>query len=373
VSAESTVKPASSRLTVGFVIDEGLPRGSRPWEWALGRPSDSAVAVMRFGWIAKYLADETGGQVRYSLYRPRQSYDAVVFLKSMKAPSRALARRLREAGTRVISDVNVDYFTPAEGTFYYRGMAPTPEQSASAQEMAGLSDALIADSIHIEQVCAKHHPQVRWVPDNVEMSLVPPHQSWKPGAKLDLLWSGEAVKLFELLSIENVLRKLASKVRLVLVTNDLTALDRWFEPWKSRFEGLLAAVEHEFVPFKSIAELLKLYARGGVFISPRFLDNTYNWGHTEWKITLPMSCGRVALGSPLPSYQEVARRSGSAGLRLCENEDDWAAALDAMLAGDFDFVAEEAAAREVVRAHYSTPVVAAVHRTCVAEVCATHG
>jgi hypothetical protein len=252
-------------------------------------------------------------------------------------------------------------------------MAPTAEQSASAQEMAGLSDALIADSIHIEQVCAKHHPKVRWIPDNVEMSLVPSYQPWKPGAKLNLLWSGEAVKLFELLSIENVLRKLAGRIRLVLVTNDLAALDRWFEPWKSRFEGLLAAVEHEIVPFKTIAELLKLYATGGVFISPRFLDNTYNWGHTEWKITLPMACGRVALGSPLPSYAEVARLSGGAGLRLCGSEDEWAAALDAMLAGDFDFATEEAAAREVVRAHYSTPVVAAAHRACVAEVCTANG
>ena len=373
MSAASTVKPASARLEVGFVIDEGLPRGSRPWEWALGRPSDSAVAVMRFGWIAKHLARETRGQVRYSLYRPWQRYDAVVFLKSMKTPCRTLARRLRAAGTRVISDVNVDYFTPAEGTFYYRGMAPTPEQSASAQEMAGLSDALIADSIHIAQVCAKHHPKVRCVPDNVELSLVPPYQPWKRGAKLDLLWSGEAVKLFELLSIENVLRKLARRIRLVLVTNDLGALDRWFDPWKGRFEGLLAAVEHEFVPFKSVAQLLKLYAGGGVFISPRFLDNTYNWGHTEWKITLPMSCGRVALGSPLPSYTEVAWRSGGAGLRLCENEDDWTTALDVMLAGSFDFAAEETAARDVVRAHYSTPVVAEAHHACVAEVCAANG
>jgi hypothetical protein len=367
------VNPAPFRLEIGFVIDEGVPRGSRPWEWAFGRPSDSAVAVMRFGWIAKHLAQETGQRVRYSLYRPWQRYDAVVFLKSMKGPSRALARRLRERGTRVISDVNVDYFTPAEGTFYYRGMAPTVEQSASAQEMAGLSDALIADSIHIERVCAKHHPKVRWIPDNVEMSLVPPYQPWKQGAKLDLLWSGEAVKLFELLSIENVLRKLAGKIRLVLVTNDLAALDRWFEPWKSRFESLLAAVEHEIVPFKSIAELLKRYAVGGVFISPRFLDNTYNWGHTEWKITLPMACGRVALGSPLPSYAEVARLSDGAGLRLCKNDDEWTAAFDAMMSGDFDFATEEAAAREVVHAHYSTPVVAAAHRAFVAEVCAANG
>ena len=358
-------------MHVGFIVDGQLPRATRPWEWLLGRSSGSAVAEMRFAWIAQHLAGEKAA--RYSLFRPWQRYDAVVFLKSMSRECLALARRLRDAGTPVISDVNVDYFTPAEGTFYYQGMAPTAEQTVRARELAGLSDALIADSSHIQQVCEQHHPNVRWIPDNVNMSLVPPYRAWKREGKLDLLWSGEAVKLFELLRIEDILRKLAPHIRLVLVTNDLSALDRWFEPWKSRFESLLAAVEHEIIPFRSVAELLKIYSSGGVAISPRFLDNTYNWGHTEWKITLPMACGRVALGSPLPSYREVAQRSGGAGLRLCEDDEAWAAAFDAVLSGSFDFAAEETAAREVVRAHYSTPVVAAAHRACVAEVCPGHG
>jgi hypothetical protein len=141
---------------------------------------------------------------------------------------------------------------------------------------------------------------VRWIPDNVNLQLVPPCRAWKRDGKLTLLWSGEAVKLFELLRIGDVLRSYASHIRLVLVTNDLSAMDRWFEPWKQRLESLLAEIEHEIVPFRSVKELLEVYNRGGVFISPRYLDNTYNWGHTEWKIALPMVCGRVALASPLP-------------------------------------------------------------------------
>lgn len=358
-----------SSLRVGFVVDGRFPQPLRPWEYLLGSASKSAVAEMRFGWIAKHLAKETAGAVRYSLFRPWQKYDAVVFLKSSSPECRALAARLRREGTRIFFDVNVDYFTLAEGTFYYQGMAPTAEQTAAAHRMVELSDALIADSIHIQQVGEKHHPHVRWIPDNVEPSLVPPYHLWKRGAKLNLLWSGESVKLFELLRIEEVLRKFSDHIRLVLVTNSLTALDRWFEPWKSRLEGLLAACEHEIIPFRSIASLLEIYNAGGVFISPRFLDNTYNWGHTEWKITLPMACGRVVLGSPLPSYREVSGRSGGAGLRLCEDDAAWIAALEEVLSGNFDFPMEENAAREVVRHHYSTPVVAAAHAKFVAEIC----
>jgi hypothetical protein len=359
---------AGRALEVGFVIDGQLPRFPRVWQWLRGCPSDSAVGQMRFGWIARALPPE---RARYSLYRPGGRYDAVVFLKSMSADCQRLAESLRRRGTRVIFDVNVDYFTPAEGTFYYRGMAPTAEQTGNARRMAELSDALIADSSHLATVCAKHHPNVRWISDNVNLRLTPQDHPWKRGPKLDLLWSGEAVKLFELLRIESVLRKFHSRVRLVLVTNDLAALNRWFEPWKRRFEQLLGSVEHTIVPFRSVAELLKLYGDGGgVFISPRFLDNTYNWGHTEWKITLPMACGRMAFGSPLPSYLDVAARSGGDGLRLCADDDAWSAALDDALSDRIDFAEEEKAARDVVEKFYATPAVAAAHHEYIAEVCA---
>ena len=359
-------------LEVGFVIDGLLPHWPRVWQWVRGCPSDSAVGQMRFGWLAEALRADGASPVRYSLFRPWQRYAAVIFLKSMNAESQRLAASLRARGTRVLFDVNVDYFTPAEGTFYYRGMAPTSDQTGDARRMAGLSDALIADSSHLAAICGKHHGRVRWISDNVNLRHVPAHRPWKMGAKLDLLWSGEAVKLFELLRIEDVLRGFAGRVRLVLVTSSLAALDRWFEPWKSRFEAMLAAIEHVIIPFESVAALLPIYARGGIFISPRFLDNSYNWGHTEWKITLPMACGRMALASPLPSYRDVAARSEGLGLRLCETDEDWSAALDAALSGRVDLEVEGKAARSVVEKHYSTPVVAAAHAKFVTEVCAAN-
>jgi hypothetical protein len=86
-----------------------------------------------------------------------------------------------------------------------------------------------------------------------------------------------------------------------------------------------------------------------------------------------MACGRTAFGSPLPSYRDVAARSGGAGLRLCDTDYDWNTALDAVLSGRIDFAAEEPAARSVVEKHYSTPVVAAEHAQFIREICATRG
>src|SRR3954471_24191667 len=127
-------------LRVGFVIDGRLPSWSRPWQLLFGSPSRSAVGEMRYGWIAHQLNADPEQRVRYSLYRPGSRYDAVIFVKSMGAPHQSLARSLRNQGTRVIFDVNVDYFSEAQGTFYYQGMAPTTQQIDDAHRMAELSD-----------------------------------------------------------------------------------------------------------------------------------------------------------------------------------------------------------------------------------------
>src|SRR5256885_2342957 len=127
---------SAAGLRVGFVIDGQLPRWPRVWQWIRGCPSDSAVGQMRFAWIARALHADPARRFRYSIYRPWEHYDAVVFLKSMSVESQRLAESLRQRGTRVLFDVNVDYFTPASGTFYYEGMAPTTAQTANARRMA---------------------------------------------------------------------------------------------------------------------------------------------------------------------------------------------------------------------------------------------
>ena len=365
---------------VGFVIDDMVPslgavRAGRCGVRGLltGSLSTSSVATMRFGWVAREVnrrKREFG--LHYETYRPwrRGGYDALVFLKSMGAESRAIAESER-ATARIIFDVNVDYKTPPVGTFFYEGMAPTSSQRQSAMAMTVLSDAVIADSEHLAQLWGGSGSNVCWIPDNVDMSGVPinPVSFALENGKLNLFWSGEAVKLFDLLAVEDVLRSLADRVRLVIVTSDLMALDRWYDGYAKRLRGLLDVVEHETHQFHSIPHLQALYAaRPGVFISPRFLDNSYNLGHTEWKITLAMACGRHVLCSPQPSYRCVSQRSGGKGVRLCEDDAAWRHALDAILTGCTDPDAEGVAGRETVERYYSTRVVAAQHAVWVRHV-----
>jgi hypothetical protein len=254
-------------------------------------------------------------------------------------------------------------------------MAPTEAQQKDAEEMTRHCTAVIADSRYIEQCCQPLQPRVKWIPDNVNLRLVrTPVPMTEGSGKKTFFWSGQANKLFEFLAIETTLRHYAHHIRLVLITNSLNALDTWKPDVKQRFDRLLGDIEHEWVPYTNLDELLALYAqRPGICLAPRFLDNAYNLGHTEWKITLAMACGRLALASPIPSYQDVSTRAGGHGVWLCNCEQDWSEAFDRVLRPAIRWDEEEAAAAKVVRTHYATDVIAPAHATYLREILDSKG
>ncbi len=354
---------------IGFVVDALLPSWSacirrrtlRPL--LTGWPSNTAGTVMRFGWVAQHVNHLPDRQWIYELYRPWRSYQAVVFIKSMDASCRQLASALRQNRVYTVFDANVDYFTPASGTSYFTGMAPTPNQREESCAMASTCNAVIADSRYLREKVLPYNANVAWIPDNIPDAWVADKSTWRPrqGRKLALLWSGEAVKLFELLRIEPVLRRFREHIRLRLVTGSLDALSRIHEPWQGRLRRLLTDLACEVLPFQDILALLALYDQGGVCISPRFLDNSYNMGHTEWKISLAMARGRIALASPQPSYCDLRDRAGGQGVRICAGDMEWDAVLDNMLTGNFSWEEEQGQACAVVRQYYATSVVAADH------------
>lgn len=362
-------------MRVGFIVDGLVPsvancflrRTIRPL--VTGWPSGSSGFMTRFKLVSDWVNRRKGG-LQYELYRPWRRYRAVIFLKSMNDETRILAQHLFRKGCQRVFDLNIDYLTPARGTFYYEGMAPTPKQRNEVLHMIKTSDAVIADSRWLKQVAKRHFSRVRWIPDSVPDEFLQNASNWhpRPSKPLPLLWCGEAVKLFELLKIEPVLRSLKKWVKLRIVTNSLAAMERIYEPWQGRLRRLLEDIDCELFPFINLTRLRDIYDCGGIFISPRFLNNSYNMGHTEWKITLPMARDRVTLCSEQPSYEDVAERSGGVGIRICRNEEAWLGELEEMLSGKFDWAAEQEAAGAVVRKHYAASVVAKAHTAFMREV-----
>jgi len=347
------------RLHVGWIIWDQLKK--TPFHRRAAVVKTGGIGLNRFWWIANYVNSHPEYHVQYGMYRRWKHYDVLLFLKSMGAQSLQLMREHQKRGGVAIFDANVNYYH-IDGENYYEGMLPVDAQRRQAIEMTASADAVIADSRYIANIAAQYNSNVRWIPDNVCMDLVPQYQHRKRNCKkLRLLWSGQAVKLFELLAIEKVLLGHASNIELILVTNSLGALDRWRPGLKARIIRLLDKVEHQIIEYRSIEQLFGIYLEGGVLISPRFLDNTYNFGHTEWKITLGMACGRLALCSPVPSYLDVAERAGGKGIRVCKSAMEWQEMLALLIAGDINLEEEELVARDVVERYYETTVVGRQH------------
>ena len=351
---------------IGFIIGNQLDeiRILKP----IRMPSE-ATGFMRFGWVSDLVNNSPKYGLKYELYRPWHRYDMIVFIKSMGTKSIEVLHRNKQKGKKVIFDANVNYYE-LWGKFYYEGMSPTEQQRQDAIEITSMADAVIADSTFLEKTCLKYNSLVFWVPDNVNMELVPPpaKTSITSNGRLVLLWSGQAIKLFELLAIEDVLKKFRNRIRLILITNSLSHIDSWYGDFKARFLSLLNNIEHDIIPFQSIAQLLDIYSKGGICISPRFLDNSYNMGHSEWKITLGMACRNMVLCSPLQSYVDVAERASNIGIRICHSAEQWEKALNELLIKDGRLEDERDAARALIESHYSTKVIAAKHAAVVQHV-----
>ena len=347
-----------SHARIGFVIGHQLReiRLLHP-----DRITGGGSGLMRFGWVAEKVNADASIPLTYELYRPWRKYDVLVFMKAMDSRCQALAKRQQRCGGKVVFDANVNFYEEF-GSYHFEGMRTGPQLKEQAEFMTRNADAVIADSPYLAEVCTRYNENVEWIPDNVDMKRVPPYRAWRSGRdRIPVLWSGQSHKLFEFLAIEETLRKHRDRLELVLVTNDLSGIERCHPDIRGRLQRLLDDMAHRLVPYVSIEHLWSIYTEGGICMAPRFLDSAYNLGHTEWKITLAMACGRVALCHPLSSYIKVSERSGGKGIRICGDTPQWDQALGEVLSPEFAWEEEECSARAVVEKAYDTALIARQH------------
>lgn len=361
---------------VGFIVNSRRPewralrRGMRPWHMAGGWPdTGSPMYSMRYRWVAREVNADPSSDLHYELFKPWKDYDAVVFLKSMEARCADFADELRLRGRTVVFEANVDYYSEADPGQLPPGLAPTAKQRDLAIRMTANSNAVIASSRRLAEICRGWNGCTTWVPDNIPPRLVPPasRSTREPGEALSVWWSGMPAKATDLLAIDPVLQKLGRRVHLHLVSRHWEATLKSLPPEKAEpLRSLLSQVPHTVHRFTTVPALLRLYSRGpGVIISPRFLDNPYNLSHSEWKISLGLACGLPALASPQPSYLDVAERCRHpAAVTICSTDEEWETGFEHALAGR-DHAEAASAARDVVLEHYSTPVVARRHAAAV--------
>ena len=347
----------SKKKSIGWVITDQLD--TMPY-WPRVDTSLGGIALARLHWIAQRLNRDRNSGLVYDVYKPWRRYDALVFLKSMGQRAESLARRYRDAGKPVVFDANVNYYT-IQGTEHYKGMLPTLEQKTQAIAMTNIASTVVADSQYIvRQIARFRHGSVKWIPDNVETDITPLITKRAKRKRLRLVWCGESIKLFEFLVIENVLREVAQHIELVIVTNADANHARWRSDYAYRLKKLFAELQVEMIRYTGLDALFEVYNNADIVVSPRFLDNSYNLGHSEWKISLGLSCGCPALVSAVPSYVNVAERSSEKVVTLCAAAEDWHKSLNRLLIDGVDHGVRQSA-RQVVIDHYSSRIIANEH------------
>lgn len=321
-------------IKVGWITAEFPRRPSRRAVWL----KSGAMVTMRYRNVALWL-NRHG--FRNSFYRADENYDVVIVIKTFTDAVLGEVNRLRRKGTKVIFDANVNYYY-IWGDYTDPKTQPTPELQRAAKQITRLADHVIADSEYLRDVIRDFNPRVTWIPDNVWPLLFRPAKHRARSGQLRLIWSGIAFKADELLLIKEALAAVAG-LELWLVTDarppvmdSLGGKVRWF-----RYSD----------PYYAL-----LLSRADAIISPRYLNNGYNLGHTEYKISLGMARCLPAIASPQPAYVTAIHADG--GGIICDSPSEWAAAFT-RLRDDVGLRLEMGrAARRTVEEHYLTPVVA---------------
>jgi glycosyltransferase involved in cell wall biosynthesis len=310
--------------------------------------------LIRYGGIARYLNKKSNFNME--MYRPWRRYDAVVFVKMMNPRCQKLAHELKNKGTQVLFDANVNYYEE-EGDYIVPGTRPTPEQKMWATSMTSLADAVVADSQYLADVCRLYNPVVEWIPDAVDTDFFSPapKQKDKTPGKLKLVWSGVGKKARPLELIEPVLMKLKDRVELEIITSPNEPHNIWSDVMERLVKAGIAKIS--LYSYKTYPHSLR---KSDVIISPRFLENAYEKAHTEYKITLGMSAGLPALASPQMSYLEALKNGGGI---ICHSVAEWERALNDFIDHPEKRREMGLKARQQVQETYSIPAVAKKYGT----------
>lgn len=324
-------------MRIGWITSEYPKRPSRRAVWL----RSGAMLTMRYRNLVLWL-NRQGFQNEF--YNPAQKYDAVIIIKSAREEIFAEARRIQQRGTKIIFDSNVNYYY-IWGNYLDPKTQPSPQEQRLAIQMTRLADHVIADSEYLRDVIMDFTPSVTWIPDNVLPFLFRPARHATQTDKLRLIWSGISWKSDELNLLTDVFTHVPH-LELWLVSDARpTVMDslekimtvRWF---------LYSDVKYAW-----------LLGQADAIISPRFLNNGYNLGHTEYKISLGMARNLPAIVSPQPSYITAVRHNN--GGIICYTDAAWGDALTRLREDVPLRLAMGNRARQTVEQCYSTPVVAA--------------
>lgn len=286
--------------------------------------------------------------------------EIAVFVRMHDARALELARAAKAHGQRVVLDLVVNYLDFADVPFV--GQPVTTQHQEQVLRMLAVVDAVTCSSSAIATRTAQVHEAVHYIPDSIDFR----HFHFTKAAEdfdrqpLRAIWSGAPNKVDELTPILPLLR--ARRMPLTVITSSghlptyvRHALGRGGLPYR--------------VALWRYASFPKRILEGEICLVHRAVDNSYNQGHSFYKVAVFMAEGVPALASPVPSYAEIIQDRENGGIIADNSVDAWGAALDAILA-DRNLLAEWSRKSVATVAPYSAQRVAEQYLQLFEKVCA---
>ncbi len=272
----------NSKYTVGWVIDA---------KW----PYKNVMASTRIRCFDIISFLKSRG-IKTGLYKSFRKFDIVVFQKSFSRRHYEMARRLSALGTRIILDINVNYFEKKGETAQVKEY-----QVEDIHRFLDVTDKVLVSSPYLKETAEKYHSDVQYIPEHI--GTIGDHLPKTLSTPIKLIYCGYAVKADSVLFIKDVIENLSTNYDLELIF----ICDR--NPL------LKMPVRTSFIKYKQ-DKLINMLRQGSIKIAPRVLDNSYDLGHSFTKIGYPMSVGLPVIASPVPSYL------GTPAL-IANNNDEW--------------------------------------------------
>lgn len=223
------------------------------------------------------------------LFKPWSSYDVVIFQKAFRDKHRKLAKKLKQSGTKIVLDININIFDADTRSPYTN----TPFRKW-AELFLPYTDKILTSSPFLQK-----HAQITY-PD-IPATLIEEHVpdvyfSAKKNVEKEpttLIYAGYAVKAQEVHHLTHALQHLRKKhyFQLLFICEKNPHIQ-------------IPNIECHFERYRQERIHMQIL-KGDIFLAPRDLTLPYNMGHSFSKIGLPMAVGVPVIASPVPSYEHA--------------------------------------------------------------------
>lgn len=288
----------SKKTKVGFCIS-GVPK---PYNKAM------ASTRLRVYDIIKHLNQTI--EFSAELYKgwKKGSYDIVIFQKYFNYKAYNLATELKKKGTKIILDINVNYYEQSNAGFVKE------DQRKDVFSFTKITDGIITTTKYLEYNITKYFPtkNIITIPENINEIFFGKRKMHRKKEAIKLLYVGYAVKASEILIIKDILEDLGERYNLQM----LFICDK--NP-KIEFENL----QSTFIKYMQNRIRLPLM-EGDIKIAPRDLEDPYNRAHSFTKIGYPMAVGIPVIASPVDSYK-------NSPAILCSSKEEWETNLEKLI------------------------------------------